>query len=410
VAQLLGKNRVAAAGCQIARETKQLDPSLGTRNRRVDQKTGFLEDELDRAVAAWQFSAAGDSSNVVALDTLRSQATLLERERRFRELLDALPAVVYTTDAAGLITYYKQAAADLWGHRPALGSSEWCGSWKLFWPDGTPLPHDECPMAVALREDRAVRGMEAAAERPDGSRVPFIPYPTPIHDETGKLVGAVNMLVDITDRKRAEEQHGLLVRELHHRVKNTLAMVQAITGSTARATDNIEDFKTALFGRIQSLAKTHLLLSDEERAVSFAHVLRSELDAFDDGSGERIVLSGPDVPLSAQLAVSLGMAIHELTANAAKFGALSVYGGKVDVSWNVTIEATRRILRFDWVESGGPPVAQPERQGFGSRLLAHVLPVQVQARSRVDFAPSGVLVHCELPLPAEAHVKTRAVL
>src|SRR4029077_864374 len=97
--------------------------------------------------------------------------------------------------------------------------------------DGTPLPHDECPMAVVLREDRAVRGMEAAAERPDGSRVPSIPYPTPIHDETGKLVGAVNMLVDIADRKRAEEQHGLLVRELHHRVTNTLAMVQAITGS-----------------------------------------------------------------------------------------------------------------------------------------------------------------------------------
>jgi len=362
-------------------------------------------------VAAFGFNAAGDSSNVVALDTLRSQATLRERERRFRELLDALPAAVYTTDAAGRITYYNNAAADLWGHRPALGSSEWCGSWKLFWPDGTPLPHDECPMAVALKEDRAVRGIEAAAERPDGTRVPFIPYPTPIHDETGKLVGAVNMLVDITDRKRAEEQHGLLVRELHHRVKNTLAMVQAITGSTARATDNIEDFKTALFGRIQSLAKTHLLLSDEERAVSFAHILRSELDAFDDGSGERIVLSGPDVPLSAQLAVSLGMAIHELTANAAKFGALSVYGGKVDVSWNVTIEATRRTLRFDWVESRGPPVPQPERQGFGSRLLAYVLPVQIQARSRVDFAPHGMRVHCELPLPVEAHtVKARADL
>ncbi|MGB7782379.1 MAG: HWE histidine kinase domain-containing protein, partial [Pseudolabrys sp.] len=158
------------------------------------------------------------------------------------------------------ITYYNDAAASLWGHRPTLGSREWCGSWKLFWPDGTPLPHDECPMAVALKEDRAVRGTEATAERPDGTRVPFIPYPTPIHDETGKLVGAVNMLVDITDRKRAEEQQGLLVRELHHRVKNTLAMVQAITASTARATDNIEDFKTALFGRIQSLAKTHLSL------------------------------------------------------------------------------------------------------------------------------------------------------
>jgi PAS domain S-box-containing protein len=377
----------------------------------VDQTTGFLESELDRAVAALRFNATGDSSNVVALDTLRSQATLRERERRLRELLDALPAAVYTTDAAGRITYYNEAAADLWGHRPALGSSEWCGSWKLFWPDGTPLPHDECPMAVALKEDRAVRGMEAAAERPDGTRVPFIPYPTPIHDETGKLVGAVNMLVDITDRKRAEEQHNLLVRELHHRVKNTLAMVQAITGSTARATDNIEDFKTALFGRIQSLAKTHLLLSDEERAVSFAHVLRSELGAFDDGSHERIVLSGPDVPLTSQLAVSLGMAIHELTTNAAKYGSLSVYGGKVEVNWSVTIGATRRTLSFDWVESGGPPVTQPQRQGFGSRLLAYVLPGQIQARSRIDFASNGVRVHCELPLPAETHdVKMRADL
>jgi len=377
----------------------------------VDQATGFLESELDRAVAALGFNATGDSSNVVALDTLRSQATLRERERRFRELLDALPAAVYTTDAAGRITYYNEAAADLWGHRPALGSSEWCGSWKLFWPDGTPLAHDECPMAVALRENRAVRGMEAAAERPDGTRVPFIPYPTPIHDETGKLVGAVNMLVDITDRKRAEEQHNLLVRELHHRVKNTLAMVQAITGSTARATDNIEDFKTALFGRIQSLAKTHLLLSDEERAVSFAHVLRSELGAFDDGSHERIVLSGPDVPLTSQLAVSLGMAVHELTTNAAKYGALSVYGGKVEVNWSVTIGATRRTLSFDWVESGGPPVTQPQRQGFGSRLLAYVLPGQIQARSRSDFASNGVRVHCELPLPAETHdVKMRADL
>ena len=176
-------------------------------------------------------------------------------------------------------------------------------------------------------------------------------------------------------------------------------MVQAITASTARATDNIEDFKTALFGRIQSLAKTHLLLSDEERAVKFADILRSELDAFDDGTSERIVLRGPDVPLTSQLAVSLGMAIHELTANAARYGALSVYGGKVEVTWSVTIDATRRTLMFDWAESGGPPVAQPLRQGFGSRLLALVLPAQIQARSRAEFAPHGLRLHCELPLP-----------
>ena len=152
-------------------------------------------------------------------------------------------------------------------------------------------------MAIALKEDRIVRGMEAVAERPDGTRVPFIPYPTPIHDEAGKLIGAVNMLVDITDRKRAEEQQALLVRELHHRVKNTLATVQAIMGSTARTVDNIEDFKTAIFGRIQSLAKTHLLLADDVKAVDFADILRSELDAFDSGIGGRITLQGPEVAL-----------------------------------------------------------------------------------------------------------------
>jgi PAS domain S-box-containing protein len=364
----------------------------------MDEPTGLFESEFEWAVAAMRPAPVAD--NVVPIsDAFRSHGAMRERERRFRELLDALPAAVYTTDPAGRITYYNDAAAALWGHRPPLGSSEWCGSWKLFWPDGTPLRHDECPMAVALKENRAVRGMEAAAERPDGTRVPFIPYPTPIHDEAGRLIGAVNMLVDITDRKRAEEQQALLVRELHHRVKNTLATVQAIMGSTARVVDNIEDFKTALFGRIQSLSKTHLLLADEERAAEFVDLLRSELDAFDDGSNGRISLHGPPVILSSQLAVSLGMAIHELTTNAAKYGALSVYGGKVEVTWNVTIDATRQTLVFDWIESGGPPVTEPARKGFGTRLLEIVLPGQIQAKTRIVYGRDGLRMHCVVPLP-----------
>ena len=133
------------------------------------------------------------------------EAAQRERERQFRELLEALPAAIYTTDASGRITYYNQAAVDLSGNRPKLGSDEWCVSWRLYWPDGRPMPHDQCPMAVALKEDRPVRGGEAIAERPDGSRVSFIPFPTPLHDESGALVGAVNMLVDVTELRRAEE-------------------------------------------------------------------------------------------------------------------------------------------------------------------------------------------------------------
>src|SRR3984893_13253403 len=121
-----------------------------------------------------------------------------------RAVLDVLAVAVYVTDALGNITYYNNAAADLWGHRPQLGQAQWCGSWKLYWPDGSPLPHDQCPMAVALREGRPVRGLEAVAERPDGTRVPFIPYPTPLFGASGREVGAVNMLVDISDRREAD--------------------------------------------------------------------------------------------------------------------------------------------------------------------------------------------------------------
>jgi PAS domain S-box-containing protein len=121
-----------------------------------------------------------------------------------REAIEALPAAIYRTDAEGRLTFYNEAAAELWGCRPELGESKFCGSWKLYWPDGTPLPHDECPMAMALRERRPIRGMEAVAERPDGTRIPFVPYPTPLFDETGRLTGAINMLVDISERKQAE--------------------------------------------------------------------------------------------------------------------------------------------------------------------------------------------------------------
>src|SRR5687767_12960818 len=105
---------------------------------------------------------------------------------RHRRFLDALGVAVYTANADGRITYFNEAAAEFWGRRPELGE-EWCGSRRLYWTDGRPMSHDECPMAICLRENREVRGYEAVAERPDGSRVSFVPYPTPLRGESGKL-------------------------------------------------------------------------------------------------------------------------------------------------------------------------------------------------------------------------------
>jgi PAS domain-containing protein len=140
----------------------------------------------------------------LAIENAAVRAEVTKGERLARELLDALPAAIYTTDAAGRVTYCNGAAADLAGRKPRLGYDEWCVTWRLYQPDGTPLPVADCPMAVALKEDRPVRGKEVIAERPDRTRVSLMSYPTPLHDSSGKLIGAVNMLVDITERKRAE--------------------------------------------------------------------------------------------------------------------------------------------------------------------------------------------------------------
>jgi PAS domain S-box-containing protein len=122
----------------------------------------------------------------------------------YRRFFEMLPAAVYTTDAAGRLTFYNDAAAELWGRRPVIGQDEWCGSWRIYTPEGARVPLDQCPMAVAIKENRAVRGIEAVVERPDGVKIPFLPYPTPIRDASGKLTGALNLLVNISERKTTE--------------------------------------------------------------------------------------------------------------------------------------------------------------------------------------------------------------
>jgi PAS domain-containing protein len=115
----------------------------------------------------------------------------------YADILAASPLAAYATDATGRITFYNEAATALWGRRPLLGQERWCGSWHIYALDGSLLPHESCPMAVAIREDRRVRGVTAVAERPDGSRVQFMPFPTPLHDAEDQLVGAVNVLIDL---------------------------------------------------------------------------------------------------------------------------------------------------------------------------------------------------------------------
>ena len=165
---------------------------------------------------AWVFrDQAGDPERLIGVNidvTERklAESELRESQRRFREMFDLLPVAIYTTDAEGRLTYFNPAAVQFSGRVPELGTDHWCVSWKLFHSDGTPMRHDECPMALAIKEGRIVDGTEAIAERPDGKRVWFTPYPRPLHDVEGRIVGGINMLLDITERKQAERATGLL--------------------------------------------------------------------------------------------------------------------------------------------------------------------------------------------------------
>ncbi|HLH97868.1 MAG TPA: PAS domain S-box protein [Xanthobacteraceae bacterium] len=254
------------------------------------------------------------------------EAKLRDSERWLKDLLSAIPAAIYTTDARGKITYYNQAAVELAGRTPELGSDEWCVTWKLYKPDGTRLPHDECPMAVALKEGRAIRNAEAVAERPDGSRVPFIPYPTPLRDACGNIVGAINMLVDISERKQAETQQRILFNELNHRVKNNMQMLQALLHIAGRKASSREAqaVLNEASGRVAAMAAAQQILygtKDATRYGASAFIEAVCNNAKSALAGDiDIANEAEDLELSNDTAMPLALILNELLTNAAKHG------------------------------------------------------------------------------------------
>jgi len=290
-----------------------------------------------------------------------AQRKLLDSERRLQELLAAVPAAIYTTDAEGKITYFNEAAVDLAGRAPILGSDEWCVTWKLYNPDGTPLPHHQCPMAIALREGRPIRNAEAVAERPDGSRIPFIPFPTPLRDASGKVVGAINMLVDISERRQAETQQRLLLNELNHRTKNNMQILQSVLFSAARKTrsDEARQVLGEASGRISAMAAAQRVLYGTTDASHFAasdflgavcqtvqQTLSREVN---------IVCQASSGVLSNDAAMPLALILNELLTNAVKHGIK---------------DRTKQTVRVGLTEQDGESELYVEEDGDGFDLDA----------------------------------------
>jgi PAS domain S-box-containing protein len=328
-----------------------------------------------------------------------TERRLRESNRQVRSLIEALPAAIYTTDLDGNVTYFNETAVEVAGRQPELGTDKWCVSWRLYHPDGTPMPHEECPMAVALRERRPVRGVEIVVERPDGSRIPVIPYPTPLFDESGELIGAVNMLVDISERKQAEMRVQGLLDELNHRVKNTLATVQSLATQSARNADSIEAFQEQFNGRLIALSRAHDQLSRRNwQQGDLLEIATAGLAPYRQDTAHQIAMSGESVRLAPIQALTLAMVFHELTTNAAKYGALSNPRGRLQVGWSTRLNGKVPTLKIFWRESGGPKVAPPARRGFGSRLIEYAVKSDLGGAATLKFDPAGVSCDIEMPV------------
>ena len=328
----------------------------------------------------------------------RAQRRLRNGARILNDLLQALPVAVYTTDMQGYITFFNHAAIEIWGRAPTIGSDRWCGSWRLYFPDGRPMPHDECPMAITIKEQRTVRGAEGVVERLDGTHVPFIPFPTPLHDASGKMIGAVNMLIDISERRKSEQHHKALVDELNHRVKNTLATVQSLAAQTLRRTDNNVhlDFE----GRLLALSRIHDRLSLERwESADLSSVLADVVAPYSDVSEARVRATGAPISLQPKTALTLALVFHELATNAAKYGSLSLPEGVVDVHWHLEQDDGCRTLTIGWVEIGGPPVsAEPLKKGFGSRLVERSVSSELGGQIEMHFARGGLRATLRIPI------------
>jgi two-component sensor histidine kinase len=206
----------------------------------------------------------------------------------------------------------------------------------------------------------------------------------------------------LEERQRTHERQALLIRELHHRVKNTLATVQALVGATARSAKSVDEFYHSFVARIVALANTHTMLTEDYwQTASLGEILQAELGPYQSEAEARVMLDGPVIQMPADLAVPLGMAIHELSTNAAKYGSLSVPEGKLQVHWNIQEQEGVRKLLLDWTEVGGPPVEEPSRRGFGSTLIRRILTTQCHADIQYEFDPIGVRFHLEAPLVRE---------
>lgn len=316
------------------------------------------------------------------------EGALRESEGRFRQLTEAVREVFWLVDWQARRTLHLSSAFETtWG----ISRSEVYAD-PMAW---TRIIHeDDRARVVEAFQKNAPTGkfdIEYRLVRTDGSLRWIHDRAFPILNDRGEVWRIAGVAEDITDRKMAEHRQSLLMQELDHRVKNNLAAALSLADMTARHSDTLEEFQEVFTGRLAALARMHALLAVTRwHGVRMGELVRRTLEPFLGRGGGNVTIDGPEGMLTSQVASPMCMALHELTTNAAKHGALGTAGGSVDVRWEMDgpIDAPRKV-RLWWTERGGPPVSPPTQNGFGTTLIKGAIEYQLDGRVEMRYEPEG---------------------
>lgn len=330
----------------------------------------------------------------------RVEAALRRSDEHYRTLFELGPVAVYSCDASGVIQDFNRRAVELWGREPAIGdvNERFCGSFKLFRPDGGFLPLEQCPMAEVLNgKISEARDAEVLIERPDGSRVTVVVNIRPLKNQSGEVTGAINCFYDITERKEAEQRQQFLMNELTHRGQNLLAVISSIASQTLSGTRSLTEAREVLTQRIQALARSQsVLVAGGFEGAPLTGIIRLAFEGFSD----RVTAAGPHVMLNPKAAQTFSLIVHELATNAVKYGALSLPKGQVTIQWSIEGAGAEARFGFQWQELGGPRVTPPTRKGFGRMVLEGAAAQAFGAPPMIRFAPEGMSYEIDAPLSA----------
>lgn len=312
---------------------------------------------------------------------------------RLASIVDTSDDAIISKDLDGVITSWNHGAETMFGYtaEEAIGHS----IVSLIIPADRIDEEDE--ILHRIRRGEPVDHFETVRRHKDGSALDVSVTISPLRDKHGRVVGASKIARDISERKHYERHRELLIQELNHRVKNTLASVQALAAQTFRGS-GMQDAVATFEARLLAMSRAHDVLTRQSwQGAGIREVVGNAVATWAGKTGERAKFDGPELRLRPAVALALAMALHELATNAVKYGALSNKRGKVSIEWTVTREP-QAGFRLRWLEQGGPPAHAPARRGFGSRLIEYGLARDLGGTVDLSFKPAGVECTIEAPI------------